>query len=494
MILRWCLAFSAVAAVCASLNRTTLSHKSKLYWMREAVSFIEKIQNNCDSKEYIQIKMGINGGFSAQFQLMASEFARALAASNFMIPIHVYGTINGYSEGEECKHVNYEWTCFFLPASKCTKQLLSEGKERNAGHLPPIDQSVPSRFRHLGTAFWWGAVQRYLFKLQPFVEEHIAHEAKFVMHPSFEFPFGLPIAGMHVRKGDKHIDGFVTHSFEEELSLVRQSPDCEVMNSRQECFINVLLNDTRTVEPLVGFYGSSNGSNHVSLHNRALYIISSALSRKTVILRRSDIDKFNYSSSNEEIAVNPKKLLLLLRHHSLHNQHHFSRGSSISEIAHGNGTLASEAMMNEKQQQSRSNAKSLSPEELSLLHDTYVIPLAIYVASDDANVLHTASKHGYFTDATGVSQQTASNGMFKTLLSHHEFGFNATLEIITDIYFLAHSSTLLGMAASQVFRTAVALSNVTNTLHHAKATDMNQIARIKMLSLKYDVPFVENFQ
>eukprot|EP01039_Chlorochromonas_danica_P017824 gene17824-21307_t len=34
--------------------------------------------------------MGINGGFSAQFQLMASEFARALAASNFMIPIHVY--------------------------------------------------------------------------------------------------------------------------------------------------------------------------------------------------------------------------------------------------------------------------------------------------------------------------------------------------------------------------------------------------------------------
>lgn len=489
MILRWCLMIGTALAVYANSNRTTVPHKSKLYWMREAVSFIEKIQNNCESKEYIQIKMGINGGFSAQFQLMASEFARALASSNFLVPIHVYGTIHGYSEGEECKHVNYEWTCFFLPASKCTKQLLAEGKERNAGHLPPIDQAVPSRFKHLGTAFWWGAVQRYLFKLQPFVEEHIAHEAKFVMHPFFEFPFGLPIAGMHVRKGDKHIDGFITHSFEEELGLVRQSPDCEVMNSRQECFIRVFLNDTRTVEPLVGFYGSKNGSNHVSPHNRALFIVNSALSRKTVILRLADIDKFNFSSSNEEIAVNPKKLLPLLRHHSLHNQHHFSRGSSISEIAHGNGSLVSEA--NEKPL--RSSPKPLSEEELTLLHDAYVIPLAIYVASDDASVLHTASKHGYFTDATGVSQQTASNGMFKTLASHHEFGFNATMEIITDIYFLAHSSTLLGMAASQVFRTAVALSNVTNTLHHAKATDMNQIGRIKMLSLKYDVPFVENF-
>lgn len=52
-------------------------------------------------------------------------------------------------------------------------------------------------------------------------------------------------------------------------------------------------------------------------------------------------------------------------------------------------------------------------------------------------------------------------GMLKTLLKHPEIAHQATLEIIADIYFLSQCSTLIGISASQVFRMAVAMSNVT---------------------------------
>jgi hypothetical protein len=466
---------------------------SKQHWMREAISYLQRVQNNCASKEFVRIRIGINGGFSAQFQLMASEFTRAFAAGNFKTPLVVFGMLNGYSEGEECKHVNYEWTCFFRPATKCEKEFEAhEAHEKNFQHLPLIENSIPPEFQHLGVAFWWGAVQRYLFRMQPFVEEHILQESKHAMHPVFSFPFGLPLVGLHVRRGDKHDDGFITHSFEEELAFVRKSPDCEVQNSRSDCFVRFNLNETITSEYILGLFESSVsflpfGSNSTApLVSKTQFIVNSALMKRTVILRLSDIDRFNYSSSNDEIAVNPKKLLNILRHRNHHNhlqhRHHFHSHNTRDRTALNNSSMPSISPL------------PLSEDDQKLLSETFVIPLNIFVASDDGNVVRAAGKLGYFADVTGVSQQTAATGMFKTLLSHHELGFNATMEIITDIFFLSQSSTLLGMAASQVYRLSVALSNVTSTLRQAKATDLNQIGRIKMLSQKYDVPFVENFE
>ncbi len=117
----------------------------------------------------------------------------------------------------------------------------------------------------------------------------------------------------------------------------------------------------------------------------------------------------------------------------------------------------------------------------------------IFVASDDGNVLKAAKQLGHLVDSEGVSQQTSSVGMFTTLLSNPNLGYNASLEIITDIFFLSRCSTLVGIAASQVFRTAVGISNASHILKHAAAMDYAQLPRIRHMSAKYGLPLPENF-
>lgn len=122
-------------------------------------------------------------------------------------------------------------------------------------------------------------------------------------------------------------------------------------------------------------------------------------------------------------------------------------------------------------------------------------PLKVFVASDDAAVLDTAKKLGHLVDSAGVSQQTSSVGMLKTLVFHNpDIGFNASLEIIADIFFLSQSSTLVGIAASQVFRMAVDMSNSSGILKHAIIMDYGQLPRIQQLSIKYHVPLPEIFE
>ena len=122
-----------------------------------------------------------------------------------------------------------------------------------------------------------------------------------------------------------------------------------------------------------------------------------------------------------------------------------------------------------------------------------LLPVPIFVASDDGKVHEAAHKLGYFVSQPEISQRTANDGMLKTLLSHPEFGYNASLEIIRDIWILSRCSTLLGVASSQVFRMAVALSNVTGRLQHVQIMDANQVTRVKSLSRKYHIPFPEQF-
>lgn len=83
--------------------------------------------------------------------------------------------------------------------------------------------------------------------------------------------------------------------------------------------------------------------------------------------------------------------------------------------------------------------------------------------------------------------------MLSSLLQHHEIGFNAILEIISDIFFLSQCTSLLGIAGSQVYRMAVALSNATGTLNYAVIVGTDQVAKVRGMSAKYHVPFPENF-
>jgi hypothetical protein len=76
--------------------------------------------------------------------------------------------------------------------------------------------------------------------------------------------------------------------------------------------------------------------------------------------------------------------------------------------------------------------------------------MPLFVASDDGAILLSAHKLGHLAFSPGFSQQTSSTGMLSTLLSKHDMAYNATLEIISDIFYLSRCSTLVGICSSQV--------------------------------------------
>lgn len=45
------------------------------------------------------------------------------------------------------------------------------------------------------------------------------------------------MAGMHVRHGDKHVDGFRDHSLTEEVQIISKSRDCMLKSSCDQCFV-----------------------------------------------------------------------------------------------------------------------------------------------------------------------------------------------------------------------------------------------------------------
>lgn len=107
---------------------------------------------------------------------------------------------------------------------------------------------------------------------------------------------------------------------------------------------------------------------------------------------------------------------------------------------------------------------------------------SVYVASDDPAVLTGARDLGFLVDEFGVSQQTGTEGMEKFLETHPSARYNATLEIIQDIHFLSKCSTLVGMAASQIFRMAVGMSQATGVLRYAVAADFPALPNIIRMS------------
>jgi hypothetical protein len=453
-----------------------LSLRPQYQDLEKAFQFIHKIQNpaNCTvynskvanfGKYYIKMSMGINGGFAAQFQYGAAEFMRLLHASNFEYPIVIDGQFRGYSNNEKCKDWNHEWLCYFMEPSSCHHELLKSGTEVSFSTPNiPDEHIVPEQFKSNGLPFWWGAIQYYLFQMRPFVLDHIHFESSHMSNGK-GFPFYMPVAGMHVRHGDKHTDGFQEHSLHEELGYIRKSSECMVMNSRSDCF--TYLNTSDPINSLVWLTKAAKGYG--------------------MMMKAQDVDQFNSSlgwwhPANMQLAVETKTIHgLISKIHSggFHHQDHAWQRQIDNATDQFSGNRSFH--LHHTNLLKNSNAK-------------YVFPVQLFVASDDPSVVSTAERLGFLTDSAGVSQHTSTAGMWNTLTHHPELGYNATLEIITDIYYLSHSSTLLGICASQVFRMAVALSNVTGILQYVKAMDMNQIGRVKQLSNKYRVPFPENFE
>ena len=282
------------------------------------------------------------------------------------------------------------------------------------------DELIPAQFRKEGMFWWWGVVQLYLFRLQPQIESLILHESS-QMNGHRGFPFGSLIAGLHVRHGDKTIDGWRLHSFENELAAVRKSPDCN--------------------------FGS----------HSLLPTASSSEGDDTRAGRRLQL----VAADRSPLAPRGRRYLTSLRPG-------VCQGGNASSSADNDNNL-------------RGGVAEQSG-------------LYVFVASDDPNVLSTAHHLGHLVDSTGVSQKTGSTGMVNVLSKHPEYGFNASVEILSDIYFLSRCSTLVGTAASQIFRLAVALSHANATLHYPIALDYGQLTRIKHMSAKYELIVPEEFQ
>jgi hypothetical protein len=105
------------------------------------------------------------------------------------------------------------------------------------------------------------------------------------------------------------------------------------------------------------------------------------------------------------------------------------------------------------------------------------------VASDDQEVLHDAHRYGMMINSEiGVSQLAGQLGVEYHLKEHKEAGYNASLEVISDIYFLSKCSSLVGMASSQVYRMAVGNSLAEGNLHYTIATDFASLGDIVRLS------------
>ena len=202
----------------------------------EAFKFIERFQSpsNCTNHKY-SITEFYGGGFASQFQVAGGKWLSVAAGHSYEIPTLIRGPIRQYSEGHECHHKGKDWTCFLLPMSSCQEELLATGiridpSPKTAADIH--DSMVPPQFAHRGLAWWWGAVQAYMFRLQPPILEYVLNE---MQHIGFSFPLEVPVAGLHVRHGDKFVDGFKHQSFEAELLAVHQSPDCRKVENNT-CF------------------------------------------------------------------------------------------------------------------------------------------------------------------------------------------------------------------------------------------------------------------
>jgi len=209
---------------------------------------------DCTGIEYVWSDMGCGGGFAAHFQLAAAQWMRAASITGYKMPVLIIGSIWKYSQGQECKHAGGDWTCFFLPVSGCQEQLKKTGKQVavDFNKLTTFtDDLLPAQFRHVGIAYWWGIVQERMFRLQPAVRQYIYREASRLnggqgfpgvtlgaLDPGWLLKSGgslssrlTPIAGLHVRHGDKHTDGFKHHSIAAGLRAVHASPQCGTAGS-----------------------------------------------------------------------------------------------------------------------------------------------------------------------------------------------------------------------------------------------------------------------
>jgi hypothetical protein len=280
--------------------------------------------------------------------------------------------------------------------------------------------------------------------------------------------------GIHVRHGDKKFDGFTTHSLSEELSVLRGSSLCAIPSPQRHgsCFLPLHYDQRQHV--LYVATARKNVTIAVASHMRTAASVA--------VLRRDDIDRWNHTSTTN--ASFPRWDLRQIQQLIELPHDNSSSNSSGKTAAVGVGV------------QPPPDGNRSRRLWNHLLRDELVIPLPVFVASDDLHVLEVArQQYGFMVGSIGVSQSVVERvGMLHTLLKKPSMSFEATKEIVADVVHLARCSVLIGSASSQVFRLAVALANVSHEVWEAKIIDQDDVPRVRAMSVKYRIPFPEEFQ
>lgn len=527
--------------------------------LRYALKFIEAIEvpekygdadgcENFSHRGYYATSI-MGGGFCSQFQSLASNFMHALKVGGFSEAVLIEGQITGYSVAPECEPVGNEWTCYFEQPTPCAKALLAAGKRHHTpSSLQPYSKfpetltlhTVPPPFQAIGEAFWWGAVQFYIFNhQQPLLRNYLRDVAwhSFLKHNHLSSSFHgavkadtlhhIPIAGLHIRHGDKKDDNWQHYA----LSQAVDATPCTRgrRNKAGVCFVFLDLvfppaGDTNDIS----YNGSEVGASMLNsyLRQRSLKWLELALAGAMTII---DIDAID-SYSRPSFPKSDSNLRSNNGHHSLAHNNAIIRGSSSLQGPDASKLIPKSELLEAISRLSRDTGNKNATGDSGLAnwlehrHGRWMTPQALFVVSDDPVVLEEArSRHGAWTFPSGVSQETGSKGMEKTLQApvtgndgkktgSASFALLATQEIVRDVTFLAQCHVLVGAASSQVFRLAVALSNVTGVLfdpsqfadkskdrlgstdmRSAVALDRDQVAIVRELSLKYGVPFPEHF-
>jgi hypothetical protein len=314
-----------------NIDRVELLHKG--------FKFLDSILNpsNCEKVEalkglpYMIVDIGIPGGFASQFQLAASIWMRTLAETNFSIPILVRGPLTGYSEGKECEKYDFSWNCYFLSTSRCEKEILKSGFLIKATNRSlSNEESIPPAFQIYDFSVWWAIIQSYLFRLQPYIEQYILKTTTYQkMTNGRIFPYGLPLAGIHVRHGDKQVDRWYTFSLQEELNALSSDSnpilDCnmkgnystmiyeepETTKEEGKTSTATMKKSTILIERNITrnfCFHSLNLSNYYSN-----IILIKALQNQTLILKQSEVESYltalKYNKSTFEFIIASKDLL-----------------------------------------------------------------------------------------------------------------------------------------------------------------------------------------
>jgi hypothetical protein len=540
--------------------------------LHKGFKFLDSILNpfNCKKLDalkglpYMIVDIGIPGGFASQFQLAASIWMRTLAETNFSMPILVRGPLVGYSEGKECENFEFSWNCYFQATSRCEKEILKSGQLiKTTNRSLSNEESIPPAFQMHDFSLWWAIIQSYLFRLQPYIEQYILKTTTYQkMTNGRIFPYGLPIAGIHVRHGDKQVDHWYTFSLQEELNALssEENPilDCNIKGNYSTVMYEEQELKEERKSPVSAAASTSTGTKKTVMIERNLtrnicfhslnlsnyysnIILIKALQNQTFILKQHDLQSYlsalHKNESTSSFSISSKDLLKakksfygneilhhhyhdhetiqyyhhnlldpfmiynisynvsvirdMIEHHDLDHLAHFHSLSSSFDAVSSSDSSAGHQHHHHSSHIATSGNLSLVEE--MLFKEKYMIPLDIFIASDDANVIRYATSAGYFVNKEGVSQQTHGNAMISIVIKHKETSFEASLQIILDIFLLSQCSTLIGMAASQVYRMAVALSFAKGILRQAKALDYNSLRAIYKMSRKYNLPCPEPF-